>query len=89
MPLFDGVTLSEEVRRRGLPIGRALALADQILAGLAAMHAAKVVHRDLQPGNILARPRGAGRQGQGRARRRSSSSISASRTSPASTRATA
>ncbi|WP_438037072.1 serine/threonine-protein kinase [Sorangium sp. So ce204] len=63
MPLFDGVTLSEEVRKRGpLPIGRALALADQILAGLAAMHAAKVVHRDLQPGNILLVPgaRGAG-----------------------------
>ncbi|WP_437878913.1 serine/threonine-protein kinase [Sorangium sp. So ce513] len=54
MPLFEGVTLGEEVRRNGpLPIGRALALADQILAGLAAMHAAKVVHRDLQPGNIL------------------------------------
>ncbi|WP_438030887.1 serine/threonine-protein kinase [Sorangium sp. So ce233] len=54
MPLLEGVTLGEEVRRSGpLPIGRALALADQILAGLAAMHAAKVVHRDLQPGNIL------------------------------------
>ncbi|WP_437738461.1 serine/threonine-protein kinase [Sorangium sp. So ce1335] len=54
MPLYEGVTLGEEVRRNGpLPIGRALALADQILAGLAAMHAAKVVHRDLQPGNIL------------------------------------
>lgn len=57
MPLFDGVTLSEEVRRNGpLPLGRALALADQILAGLAAMHEAKVVHRDLQPGNILLVP---------------------------------
>ncbi|WP_437804886.1 serine/threonine-protein kinase [Sorangium sp. So ce1078] len=61
MPLFDGVTLTEEVRRNGpLPIGRALALADQILAGLAAMHAAKVVHRDLQPGNILLVPAGRG-----------------------------
>ncbi|WP_237244090.1 MULTISPECIES: serine/threonine-protein kinase [Sorangium] len=57
MPLFDGVTLSEEVRRNGpLPLERALAVADQILAGLAAMHAAKVVHRDLQPGNILLVP---------------------------------
>ncbi|XXX82678.1 serine/threonine-protein kinase [Sorangium sp. So ce134] len=57
MPLFDGITLSEEVRRNGpLPLDRALALADQILAGLAAMHAAKVVHRDLQPGNILLVP---------------------------------
>ncbi|WP_437321893.1 serine/threonine-protein kinase [Sorangium sp. So ce385] len=57
MPLFDGITLSEEVRRNGpLPLDRALAVADQILAGLAAMHAAKVVHRDLQPGNILLVP---------------------------------
>ncbi|WP_437729374.1 serine/threonine-protein kinase [Sorangium sp. So ce861] len=57
MPLFDGITLSEEVRRNGpLSLDRALAVADQILAGLAAMHAAKVVHRDLQPGNILLVP---------------------------------
>ncbi|AUX43767.1 protein kinase [Sorangium cellulosum] len=54
MPLYEGVTLGEEVRRNGpLPLRRALALADQILAGLAAMHVAKVVHLDLQPGNIL------------------------------------
>ncbi|WP_437642065.1 serine/threonine-protein kinase [Sorangium sp. So ce854] len=68
MPLFEGVTLGEEVRRNGpLPIGRALALADQILAGLAAMHAAKVVHRDLQPGNILLvdEPGAGGGRGEG------------------------
>ncbi|KYF67855.1 protein kinase, partial [Sorangium cellulosum] len=68
MPLFDGITLSEEVRRNGpLPLDRALAVADQILAGLAAMHAAKVVHRDLQPGNILLVPTapGAGAPGDG------------------------
>jgi serine/threonine-protein kinase len=54
MPLYDGATLGEEVRQRGpLPIGRALAIADQILAGLAALHAARVVHRDLQPNNVL------------------------------------
>ncbi|WP_438002576.1 serine/threonine-protein kinase [Sorangium sp. So ce321] len=61
MPLFEGVTLAEEVRRNGpLPLARALAVADQILAGLAAMHAAKVVHRDLQPGNILLVPQAPG-----------------------------
>lgn len=63
MPLFRGVTLGEEVRQNGpLPLRRALALADQILAGLAAMHAARVVHRDLQPGNVLLvdAPSGAG-----------------------------
>jgi serine/threonine-protein kinase len=54
MPLYEGMTLGEEVRRCGpLPIGRALAIADQILDGLSAMHAVRVVHRDLQPDNVL------------------------------------
>jgi eukaryotic-like serine/threonine-protein kinase len=54
MPLFDGVTLGDEVRRSGpLPLRLALAIADQVLAGLSAMHAARVVHRDLQPDNVL------------------------------------
>lgn len=54
MPLYEGATLGELVRRGGpLPIGLALAIVDQILAGLAAMHAARVVHRDLQPDNVL------------------------------------
>ena len=54
MPLYPGVTLGDEVRRRGpLSLERALAIANQILAGLAAMHAARVVHRDLQPDNVL------------------------------------
>jgi serine/threonine-protein kinase len=54
MPLYEGATLGELVRRRGpLPIALALAIGDQILAGLSAMHAARVVHRDLQPDNVL------------------------------------
>ncbi|WP_156339328.1 serine/threonine-protein kinase [Chondromyces crocatus] len=54
MPLYQGVTLGEEVRRHGpMSLERMFAVADQILAGLAAMHAANVVHRDLQPDNVL------------------------------------
>jgi len=65
MPLYQGSTLGEEVRRRGpLSVGRALAIADQILAGLAAMHAARVVHRDLQPDNVLLLERSAEAAGE-------------------------
>lgn len=54
MPLYEGVTLGQEVRQRGpLPVDRALAIGDEILAGLSAMHAVGVVHRDLQPDNVL------------------------------------
>ncbi|MFO0757836.1 MAG: serine/threonine-protein kinase [Byssovorax sp.] len=54
MDLHEGMTLSELVRREGpLPIPRALALIDQVLDGLGALHDAGVVHRDLQPRNLL------------------------------------
>lgn len=54
MDLLDGCTLGALIRREGpLPLARALAIVDQILAGLAAMHAARIVHRDLQPDNVF------------------------------------
>jgi eukaryotic-like serine/threonine-protein kinase len=61
MDLLEGATLGALVRREGpLPLSRALAIADQVLAGLAALHAAGVVHQDLQPDNVfLARAPGA------------------------------
>lgn len=61
MDLLEGATLGALVRREGpLPLARALAITDQVLAGLSALHAARVVHQDLQPDNVfLARaPRG-------------------------------
>ncbi len=54
MPLYEGETLGDAVRREGpRSLDRALDMGDQILAALEALHAARVVHRDLQPGNVL------------------------------------
>ena len=53
---IDGVTLEEWLRRHGaMPPDRALAVARQVLAGLAEIHAQGIVHRDLSPDNILLR----------------------------------
>jgi serine/threonine-protein kinase len=54
MERLRGPTLGALVRAEGpLSIERALRFADQILAGLEAIHAAGLVHRDLQPGNVV------------------------------------
>ncbi|MRG90959.1 serine/threonine-protein kinase [Polyangium spumosum] len=54
MELYRGRTLGAVVREDGpLPLGRALDVTDQILAGLEAVHAAGIVHRDLTPENVL------------------------------------
>lgn len=50
----DGLRLSTKVRREGpLDAGAAVAVAHDIAATLAAMHAAGVVHLDVKPGNIV------------------------------------
>lgn len=57
MDLLVGSTLGDVVRSTGpLAVGRGLKLADQILAGLASIHAARIVHRDLQPDNVFVTP---------------------------------
>src|SRR5271170_5023010 len=54
MEYIDGEDLSSLVRRIGrLPQDKAIEIARQICAGLAAAHERGVVHRDLKPANVM------------------------------------
>src|SRR5687767_9710451 len=60
MEYVEGPDLRQVLSERGrLPVAEALRLARHIALGLEAAHEAKVVHRDLKPGNILIGPEGA------------------------------
>lgn len=58
MPLYEGVTLARRLRRGRLPLEEAVDWLEQACAGLAAIHAARIVHRDLAPSNLLRTPEG-------------------------------
>jgi serine/threonine-protein kinase len=62
MEYIDGEDLSSLVRRIGrLPADKALELARQVCAGLAAAHDVGVLHRDLKPANVMIDGRGRAR----------------------------
>ena len=52
MEHVDGTSLREMLGQR-LPVGRALELAEEVLAALAFAHARGIVHRDIKPENVL------------------------------------
>jgi len=59
MELVDGEDLASLLRRIGrLPDDKAVEVAQQLCAGLAAAHHSGVLHRDLKPGNVMLTPAG-------------------------------
>jgi len=53
MELCEGGSLADRIRDRPLPPGDAARLVERVARGVAAAHAAGLVHRDLKPDNVL------------------------------------
>src|SRR6476659_11494970 len=56
--LIEGETLRQRLTRGRIQVGEAVDVAIQVASALAAAHQAGIVHRDINPGNIMLRPDG-------------------------------
>jgi serine/threonine-protein kinase len=56
--LIEGETLRQRLGRGRIEVGEAVDVAIQVASALAAAHQAGIVHRDINPGNIMLRPDG-------------------------------
>jgi serine/threonine protein kinase len=58
MEFVEGHTLRQIIQKGATQLPRALDIAGQCASGLAAAHAAGIIHRDIKPDNIMVRPDG-------------------------------
>src|SRR5712671_3346267 len=54
--LIEGETLRQRLMRGRIEVGEAVDVAIQVASALSAAHEAGIVHRDINPGNIMLRP---------------------------------
>jgi serine/threonine protein kinase len=55
MELLEGPTFADIVHRERVPLDEAVDVAIDVLRGLQALHAARVIHRDVKPSNVVLR----------------------------------
>ena len=59
MPFYEGETLEHRLSRRpGVSLGAGLDIAIKLARGVAALHRAGIIHRDIKPDNVVLEPGG-------------------------------